>query len=260
MDELKQHFRPSEAAFVNQAQGWVNQASKEYRPILTSFLNPRQRYILTSLVNRQSELKQEAQGIFDEAESQRVLIMPDYYEAKLADFEMTLLEIEYSQKFATLQHRTILGALVHNGLKRESFGDIVVDENQRWQVAVSNAIVPFIQQNLVRMGRQKVKAVPVAVTQVITLVQEWVETDVTVTSLRLDTLVAQAYHLSRTQAKELVERGLVRVNWTDISQPDFNVETGDLLSVRGYGRVRLIQNNGITKKEKHRLTIAVIQK
>lgn len=260
MDELKQHFRPSEAAFVNQAQGWVNQASKEYRPILTSFLNPRQRYILTTLVNRQSELKIAAHGIFENAESQRVLIMPDYYEAQSADFDMTLLEIEYSQKFATLQHRTILGALIHSGLKRESFGDIVVDENQRWQVAVSTQIAPFIQQNLVRMGRQKVKPVPIDMGQAITLVQDWVESDVTVTSLRLDTLVAQAYRLSRTQAKEMVERGLVRVNWTDIVQPDFTVATGDLLSVRGYGRVRLVQDNGITKKEKHRLTIAVIQK
>lgn len=260
MDELKQHFRPSEVAFVNQAQGWVNQASKEYRPILTSFLNPRQRYILTTLVNRQNELRLEANGIFSDAESQRVLIMPDYYEAQSSDFDMTLMEIEYAQKFATLQHRTILGALVHSGLKRESFGDIVVDENQRWQIAVSNSIAPFVQQNLVRLGRQKVKAIPVNDDQAITLVQDWVESDVTVTSLRLDTLVAQAYRLSRTQAKELVERGLVRVNWTEIIQPDFTVATGDMLSVRDYGRVRLVQDNGITKKEKHRLTIAVIQK
>lgn len=260
MDDLKQHFRPSEAAFVNQSQGLVNQASKEYRPILTPFLNPRQRYILTTLVNRQEELKIESQGIFNHAESQRVLIMPDYYVSSPDDFEMTLLELEYSQKFATLQHRTILGAMVHSGLKRESFGDIVVDDNQRWQIAVSNHIAPFVQQDLTRMGRNKVKLKPVSAEQAITLVQDWVESDVTVTSLRLDTLVAQAYRLSRTQAKELVERGLVRVNWTEIVQPDFTVATGDLLSVRGYGRVRLVQDNGITKKEKHRLTIAVIQK
>lgn len=260
MDDLKQHFRPSEAAFVNQSQGWVNQASKEYRPIVTPFLNPRQRYILTTLVNRQEELKLETQGIFNQAESQRVLIMPDYYVSSPDDFEMTLLELEYSQKFATLQHRTILGAMVHSGLKRESFGDIVVDENQRWQIAVSNHIAPFVQQNLTRMGRNKVKLKPVSDSEAITLVQDWVESDVTVTSLRLDTVIAQAYRLSRTQAKELTERGLVKVNWTEMTQADFMIATDDLLSVRGYGRVRITQNNGITKKEKHRLTIAVIQK
>ncbi|ELA07646.1 RNA-binding protein [Weissella tructae] len=186
--------------------------------------------------------------------------MPDYYVSSPDDFEMTLLELEYSQKFATLQHRTILGAMVHSGLKRESFGDIVVDDNQRWQIAVSNHIAPFVQQDLTRMGRNKVKLKPVSAEQAITLVQDWVESDVTVTSLRLDTVVAQAYRLSRTQAKELIERGLVKVNWTEITQADFTIATDDLLSVRGYGRVRITQNNGITKKEKHRLTIAVIQK
>jgi len=260
MDDLKQHFRPSESSFVNQAQGWVNQASKEYRPILTTFLNPRQRYILTTLVNRQDELRIEARGIFENAENQRALVMPDYYQPSDDDFEMTLIEIEYARKFATLQHRTILGAMVHSGLKRESFGDIVVDDEQRWQVAVSDAISTFIQQDLTRMGNQKVKPKPVPNSQAITLVQDWVESDVLVTSLRLDTFIAQAYNLSRTQAKELIERGLVRINWTDVIQPDFTVAPGDLISVRGHGRVKFVQHNGITKKDKHRLTIAVIQK
>lgn len=56
-DTVAQHFRREEAPFVESATGWIQQASDEYRPILTHFLNPRQQYILETLVNRDDELK-----------------------------------------------------------------------------------------------------------------------------------------------------------------------------------------------------------
>ena len=48
-DNVAQHFRPSEAAFLDVAQGLIRQALDEYRPVLTNFLNPRQRYIIRAI-------------------------------------------------------------------------------------------------------------------------------------------------------------------------------------------------------------------
>lgn len=48
---VKQHFRPDEAPFIDEVQGWIATATSEYRPVLTEFLNPRQRFIASTLVN-----------------------------------------------------------------------------------------------------------------------------------------------------------------------------------------------------------------
>ena len=40
---------------------------------------------------------------------ERAIISPNYYEPKESDFELTLMEIEYPEKFVTLKHQHILG-------------------------------------------------------------------------------------------------------------------------------------------------------
>ncbi|MBC6499406.1 hypothetical protein H7R52_13270 [Weissella confusa] len=59
---------------------------------------------------------------------------------------------------------------------------------------------------------------------IVTPQEEWDDINTTVSSLRLDTIVANGYNVSRTHAKELVERGMVRVNWTEIDRPDFMLD------------------------------------
>ena len=95
---------------------------------------------------------------------------------------------------------------------------------------------------------------------IVTPQEEWDDINTTVSSLRLDTIVANGYNVSRTHAKELVERGMVRVNWTEIDRPDFMLAVNDLISVRRFGRMKLLAENGITKKDKWRVTLAVIKK
>lgn len=53
---------------------------------------------------------------------------------------------------------------------------------------------------------------------------------------------------------------MVRVNWTEIDRPDFMLAVNDLISVRRFGRMKLLAENGITKKDKWRVTLAVIKK
>ena len=43
-DNIKQHFRPDEATLIDQANDWVATAEGQYRPVLTPFLNPRERF------------------------------------------------------------------------------------------------------------------------------------------------------------------------------------------------------------------------
>ena len=54
---VKQHFRADETPFIDQVNDWLTTAGDQYRPVLTAFLNPRQRYIMRVIANRQDEVK-----------------------------------------------------------------------------------------------------------------------------------------------------------------------------------------------------------
>lgn len=53
--------------------------------------------------------------------------------------------------------------------------------------------------------------------------------------------------MSRTKMAEAIASGNVRVNWKTITQSSYNVKAGDLISLRGKGRVEVGEIN-MTKK------------
>jgi RNA-binding protein YlmH len=258
-ENVSQHFRPSESTFIDLAEGLIRQATDEYRPVLTNFLNPRQRYILETLVNRQDELRVSHFGGYDGAENARSLIYPSYHEPSLADYDMQALALNYPTKFAELHHSTILGALIHQGLARESFGDIVGADGV-WQVITTRAMGAYIAQSLDHVGKTKVRFEPIDFGAVLTPDDDWDDINTTVSSLRLDNIVSNGYNISRTHSKEIIEHDLVRVNWTDINRPDYILAVNDVVSVRGFGRLKLVSEDGLTKKDKWRVTMSVIRK
>ncbi|MBM7617785.1 RNA-binding protein YlmH [Weissella uvarum] len=263
MADMRQHFRSNEQAFVQQAVDWVAQAVDEYRLVLTPFLNPRERYILQTLVNRAASLTLRTNGLIADAEMQRGLILPDYIDIETLDnsvYEMQLVEIVYPKKFLTLQHRTILGTLMHNGIERDRVGDIVTDDNERWQFVTTPVVADYVNQHIERIGGAKVHFKNVAVDQALVPNVEWETVDILATSTRLDNVVASTYQLSRSIAKQMVEHGDVKLNWAEQLHPDVTLEPGDLLSVRGHGRMQVMADNGLTRQDKHKLTVARLKK
>lgn len=256
-ENIKQHFRPDEAALIDQVADWISTAINQYRPVLTYFLNPRQRYIAQTLANREDGVKLASDGAWPGAEMQRLLFYPTYYQPQLADFELTVLEVNYPTKFTELHHRQIMGTLIGEGLERNAFGDILGD-NGRWQVVVTKTMARYLQTNVHHIGRAKIKWLPVADDDILRPVEEWERLTTTVTSLRLDSVVATAFNYSRNRAKQLVERGLVRRNWEVVNRPDETVVVHDLLSVRHGGRIRIDSDDGATRKNKEKIVLSVV--
>lgn len=258
MDELniKQHFRVDEGPIIDQIDDWIVQAADQYRPVISPFLNPRQRYIAQTLVNSNDNVKLAAFGGWDNAEMKRLLFFPGYYEPHNEDFDLTCLEIDYPQKFAELHHRQIMGTLLGEGLERSSFGDIVTD-GRHWQVAVTETMAQFVKERIDHIGKIKVKWKPAG--ELVQAVSDWEQVTTTVSSLRIDAVIAAAFNYSRNRAKQLLEHGLVQINWEEMQRPDYMVGEHDMLSVRHAGRIRMDQIGAITRKNKQRITLSIIR-
>ncbi|MEH7456828.1 RNA-binding protein [Bacillus sp. JJ1127] len=246
---IYEHFRPDEAVFVDKVLEWKQVAEEYHQVKLTDFLDPRQQQIVATVIGHQGDVALQFGGAAPKAERKRALIYPDYLELNEEEFQVEVLEIDYPSKFYTLEHRQILGAFMSLGLTREKCGDILLQEN-RAQIVVAKEIVSYIEINLQSIGKMKVSLSRVQPNQVLQLHEEWREQSGTVSSLRLDVLLAEMLHISRQKVQPLIKNGLVKVNWKIVEQTSYECFPGDVFSVRGYGRSKLFSVEGRTKRDK----------
>ncbi|EKK20314.1 hypothetical protein B808_1081 [Fructilactobacillus florum 8D] len=257
-ERLQQHVRPSERFFLQKATDWVSQADREYRPVLTDFLNRRERYLVQTIVNQTPSLQFATNGGFADAEMQRGLVFPDYFVPQLSDFELQLMAIDYPMRFATIKHYQILGALLGTGVKREVLGDVITNQ-KHWQFYCEATLVKYLQSNLTKIGSTTVSVLPVSMSSQLLPEDDSVLVHQTLQSLRIDNVIAAAFHISRQAANDLVRHGQVRLNWFTEERPAEWLTVQDLVSVRGQGRFVLQTEDGFSKKGKIKATLAVIK-
>lgn len=256
---VKQHYRKEEEPLLEELGEQLKRAQDEYRPILTRFLNPREQFILEQLKGRFNDVKVAYAGGYPEAERKRALLYPEYYQPVVTDFELALIEVDYPIKFAQLSHSQVLGSLVNIGLERQVLGDIITD-GLRYQFVTQANLASYFCNQVQAVGKVRVRLNEVALEAVVTVLDEWQAETMAVTTIRLDAVISHAYHVSRQVAKEMVKQKRVQVNWMMVEKPDYVLAQADIISVRGFGRIRLDQLMGPTKKAKQRLAISILKK
>lgn len=259
MMNIYQHFRGDEQDFIDQVIDWVTQVENQYRPYLSNFLNPRQLFIVQSVVGQYDDILFESFGGNETSEQKRVLIYPPYFEPTTEDFEITLIEINYPTKFAELSHGQILGTVLGAGISRDTLGDII-NAGERWQFFIDRNMKDFIFMNVDRIGRTNVNLEEQALDEQVEMTDKWTIDEVVVSSLRLDVVLARALNLSRNKAKMLVNDKRIKMNWIEIERPDIEVEKQDILSIRGHGRVQIRKRLGTTRKDNIVLEIGTIDR
>ncbi len=123
------------------------------------------------------------------------------------------------------------------GLTREKCGDILLQED-RAQIVVTKEVVSYIEMNLQSIGKVKVSLSPVQGKNS-TDTRNVGEKSGTVSSLRLDVMLAEMSHISRQKVQPFIKNGLVKVNWKTVEQTSYECYPGDVFSVRGHGRSKL---------------------
>ncbi|WP_107839236.1 RNA-binding protein [Metasolibacillus meyeri] len=259
MEHLIQHFRKDEQPFIEQVVGWQREVEDRYAPKLTDFLDPRQRFIVMAIVGQVDDLQVKSTGIFDTAERERLMIAPNYFDALMEDFQIAIFRVNYPAKFVQLKHPDVLGALLSLGIDRSKFGDIRIAENTI-QFAVAKEVADYVRANLTSIGKVKVHIEELGEqAPLIQLEEQWVEQLVLISSMRLDVVIATVLNISRQKSQSLVTSGRVKINWTVREHVSFELQEGDIASVRGFGRFKVLMTEGRTKKDKIRLQIGRLE-
>ncbi|MBR2763264.1 RNA-binding protein [Lactococcus paracarnosus] len=258
--DVYQHFRPSERVFIDKVIDWLEKVSDTYSIVVTDFLNPRQCFILETLMTsiNNDELQVLTSASIVETEYVKLILAPSYYKLEILDFDLACLQIDFSSKFVTLKHSQILGTLLgETGLDRSKIGDISVHQSFA-QVCVSKKLVTVFTESITKIARSGVKMKEISPNDFVRLPEQATNQVVLMSSLRIDKAIASVFDKSRSLSQDLIKSGKVKVNYAEVMQNDFEVRTGDLISIRGLGRVKIGQNLGLTKKDKVRIEVQII--
>lgn len=226
------------------------------RDIVTfsDFLNLNELNILHTIPKNELHTRYVTFGGYDYSERQMVAFLPDAlcyeYEYPISILKISPLQKKFSEK---LSHRDYLGSILNLGIDRCKLGDILVEDDF--------AII-FVQESLKEFMIEEVTRIRhTAVMVTILEKQEFfyrpkVETITgSISSVRLDSLLALAFHSSRSKLVAYIEGGKVFVNGKLTTSNGYQVKENDIISVRGLGRFRYKEMTSQTKKGRCFVTI-----
>ena len=247
---------PEERLLLSRVWDKCEQCRTRNIPTATGFLSPQEQaaaqHLLNALGCREGYV---LWGGYDGAERAVLLFLPDWMDPSDAGTYSPIRCLRAAfRKEENLTHRDFLGSLMALGLTREKIGDILVEKGG-CQVLLDPSMTDFLLQNWDSAGREKLTVTPLPLSALAVPHAAVKELRDTVSSLRLDNVLAAGFSLSRGRAAEAVEKGSVQVNYVTCVKPDKPVSAGDTITCRGLGKCVLDSVGAHTKKG--RLPVAI---
>lgn len=223
-------------------------------PVHTDFLNLNEQTIFQSISGTLPPVRFVLSGGSSASERKVVCFLPSY-EAELTEPPYDCIKISpVNQKFAEeLSHRDFLGAIMNLGIERSMIGDIILKDGTAY-VFVLKKMSRYLTENLLTVRRTSVTAVA-AMESEEALKPDFEEISGTVSSVRLDSMVALCGRLSRTKAASYIEGEKVFINGQPALSPSRLLKEGEILSIRGIGKFVFSQAGGQTKKGRTVVTL-----
>ncbi len=220
--------------------------NRYHQPQYTDFYDPYHTGLIVSGLSRLSSIACGADGGYSGAERQRVVICPDYTDPGDVAGELRFLAVVGGFGNNRPSHRDFLGSLLGLGLKRGKLGDILVNPGGA-QVVVNAGIAGFIKNNLLKVSRWEVTVREIAREELILPERKFKEINSTVASMRLDAVAAAGYGVSRSKIVSEIAAEKVHLNWQPCRDSSRAVREGDVISIKGRGRLEVFMVNGTSR-------------
>lgn len=193
-------------------------------------------------------------GGYENAERQMIAFIPDalYYDW---DFPIVCLHFTpaYPKYAEELTHRDVLGALMNLGIERAKIGDIRLDPTD-YYVFASESISDYILDSLAQIRHTIIRG-EVADTASLHIEQKYSILEGVIASDRLDNVIAFITKRSRSQSVLLIQSQKVFVNERIVSSNAYDCKSGDVISIRGFGKFIYEGSSGETRKGRTKITV-----
>ena len=239
---------------VARAIDLAEQAIKTWEVVETDFLSPPEIAEVKGVFDRLSDVEIIATGGYPQAERQRLGICRSELPFEPSQVPLAAIQIAGNFLFDPPTHRDFLGAMLGCGIVRDKTGDIIVLGEQGAQAIVAPELVEFLETSLTQVRSVPVKTRRIDFSELKIREPKKKELVTTEASLRLDAIASAGFGMSRSKMVDLISSGDVRVNWKEIDRSSHELKAGDLVAIRGKGRLE-IGEVAITKKERYRINL-----
>ena len=234
----------------------IEQTKTKNRIVNTDFLDLYQTKIIMKLLNKIKKQNYLIFGGYEEAERKMIIFYPEKLTKDIVlkniNNIMKAIRIELPNDLkGQYTHKNYLGGIMKLGVKREKLGDILVQDDGA-DVIISKDILRYIKENIIllkRFSKSNIAEINVEDIKVVETKKE--EQEIIVSSLRLDSIVAELAKISRNKASEIIALGRVFVNYENEIKLSKEIKIGDIITIRGKGKYKIKQLIRNTKKEKN---------
>lgn len=253
MSRLNEYFSGlsgEDRILVSHIADMMDICEKSYYPKFSNFLDERQAALAQSVLNERKFKEYSFYGGYENA-SRRVLgVFPEYCGDR--EFPVSAITFKYREN-DKLSHRDFLGAFMSRQIKREMLGDIIVGKDST-TAFVYDTVKNVLLSEITKIGSAGVKAEENRDPN-LQVEQAFTEKNGSVSSLRLDSVLAFAAGVSRGKAADIIKSGNAAVNCITVGSASYSLNSGDIFSARGFGKFILFSVNGKTKKDRFHITV-----
>ena len=220
----------------------------------TDFLNLSEKSFAEKILKEKKILNSVFFGGNGEDSDRNILIFyPEKFSVDIVeknyDKIMSVIKINLPKELE-YEHRTILGAIMKLGVKREKIGDIFVKENCA-EIVVLNEICDFLINNLKQLTRfRKAEFEVISINDLEKFEKEFENLSIIVNSMRLDNFVSELAKSSRSKSEEIIKEQRVLVNYELETKGSRKINLEDVITIRGKGKFIVSEIERKTKNDK----------
>ena len=234
----------SDRFFQDRLRDAASRALRDNAPTFLGFFDEHQAKEAAAFLGARTPYSVAFYGGYPSAERVMVGFFPSS-KIELSLFPITAITAEFPAEYS-VSHRDVLGSLMALGLQRETLGDILVEPG-RAVTFCRCEIAPLVLQELDTIGGVGVRLQKGA-QEPLPPLASFLHINDTISSPRLDCIVAVLARTSRGAAAELIKKELVAVNHTSCRLGNIEIKEDDILSIRGYGKFRIDSIGPLTRK------------
>jgi RNA-binding protein YlmH len=228
----------------------IKLAEKISKPVFTCEFYPPNVWRTIKDMNKSFGINIYTYGIFEDCERQMLCFSTE----EPVDYPIQLIKIENKSKFESLGHRDYLGAIMALGIKREKYGDLILVEDGCY-AAVSKEASDYIIYNLGTIGRCPCRVKTIENFNAQSISAKFENLVIHSTSMRLDCVISSICNLSRAKAVDIIQGGKVLIDYVEMQEKDKIVENGAVITIRGYGKFKFVEQLGSTQRGRLKLSM-----
>jgi len=232
----------------------VDQVYRRNIPRTSDFLDPYGQKVAAERLDGVEGIVYRFFGGYKQAERARLTIFPDFYLSETFEPPVTVLEARVRSDEPVPGHRDWLGAIMNCGIRREKVGDLLITSDS-CQMILAAEVLSAVTSGLHNVAGQPVELTEIQPEQLDVEPETTKEIRSTVASLRLDSVASSGFGVSRSRMAREIRGERVRVNWKVVPDPAATIDVGDVISIRGRGRMVLREITGKTRKDRLKVVL-----